>query len=93
MYSKKKKRVFWTFFCLSLSCRLSLSLFCLGVLLLSILWYDFAHGANDVANSIAPFGAIWAIYESGEVSKKKNDLGDNPRCPSSFMTKHICFEF
>ena len=37
----------------------------------------FAHGANDVANSIAPFGAIWAIYESGEVSKKKNDLGDN----------------
>ena len=37
----------------------------------------FAHGANDVANSIAPFGAIWAIYESGEVSSKKNDLGNN----------------
>ena len=34
----------------------------------------FAHGANDVANSIAPFGAIWAIYESGEVSKKKTIL-------------------
>lgn len=34
----------------------------------------FAHGANDVANSIAPFGAIWAIYESGEVSSKKTIL-------------------
>lgn len=37
----------------------------------------FAHGANDVANSIAPFGAIWAIYKSGEVSSKKNDLGND----------------
>ena len=37
----------------------------------------FAHGANDVANSIAPFGTIWAIYKSGEVSSKKNDLGDD----------------
>jgi len=34
----------------------------------------FAHGANDVANSIAPFGAIWSIYKSGELSNKKNDL-------------------
>ena len=37
----------------------------------------FAHGANDVANSIAPFGTIWAIYKSGEVSSKKNDLGND----------------
>ena len=37
----------------------------------------FAHGANDVANSIAPFGAIWSIYKSGELSDKKNDLGSD----------------
>ena len=38
---------------------------------------SFAHGANDVANSIAPFGAIWSIYKSGELSDKKNDLGND----------------
>jgi sodium-dependent phosphate transporter len=25
----------------------------------------FAHGANDVANSIGPFAAVMAIYNSG----------------------------
>ena len=30
---------------------------------------SFAHGANDVANSIGPFAAIYAIYKSGTVSK------------------------
>ena len=30
----------------------------------------FAHGANDVANSIAPFATVFAIYMTGEVSKK-----------------------
>ena len=30
----------------------------------------FAHGANDVANSVGPFAAIYAIYQSGTVSDK-----------------------
>jgi len=33
----------------------------------------FAHGANDVANSIGPMAAVYAIWESGEV-EKKNDM-------------------
>jgi len=35
---------------------------------------SFAHGANDVANAIGPFAAIYSISQSGEVSKK-NDMG------------------
>eukprot|EP00970_Alexandrium_tamarense_P010949 scaffold2288_cov156-Alexandrium_tamarense.AAC.3 len=31
---------------------------------------SFAHGANDVANAIAPIAAVYAIYETGEVSSK-----------------------
>ena len=37
---------------------------------------SFAHGANDVANSIGPFAAIYAIYKSGEVSKNA-DMGND----------------
>jgi phosphate/sulfate permease len=28
---------------------------------------SFAHGANDVANAVGPFAAIYSIYKSGEV--------------------------
>uniref|UniRef100_A0A7S0QA31 Phosphate transporter n=2 Tax=Coccolithus braarudii TaxID=221442 RepID=A0A7S0QA31_9EUKA len=35
---------------------------------------SFAHGANDVANSIGPFAAIYAIHATGEVSSK-SDMG------------------
>lgn len=31
---------------------------------------SFAHGANDVANTIAPMSAIMEIYKTGEVSSK-----------------------
>merc|ERR1712087_606965 len=31
---------------------------------------SFAHGANDVANAMGPFMAIYAIYNDGGVSKK-----------------------
>jgi len=31
---------------------------------------SFGHGANDVANAIAPLSAIFIIYETGEVSSK-----------------------
>ena len=31
---------------------------------------SFSHGANDVANSIGPFAAIWSIYDTGKVSSK-----------------------
>merc|ERR1719356_978121 len=33
----------------------------------------FAHGANDVANSIGPMAAVYGIWESGAV-EKKNDM-------------------
>lgn len=31
---------------------------------------SFAHGANDVANAVAPFAAIFAIYSTGLVTSK-----------------------
>ena len=31
---------------------------------------SFAHGANDVANAIAPLSAVLAIYKDGKVSTK-----------------------
>eukprot|EP00939_MAST-03C_sp_MAST-3C-sp1_P003534 g3534.t1 len=36
----------------------------------------FAHGANDVANSIGPFAAIYVIYKTGVVSDD-SELGDD----------------
>ena len=33
---------------------------------------SFAHGANDVANAMGPFMAIYFIYKEGEVVKKYN---------------------
>jgi len=36
----------------------------------------FAHGANDVANSIGPFAAIYIIYKNGVV-QDDNELGDD----------------
>jgi len=38
---------------------------------------SFSHGANDVANSIGPFAAIYVIYRDGGTLSKKNDLGDD----------------
>lgn len=37
---------------------------------------SFAHGANDVANSIGPFAALYTIYKLGEV-KKNADMGND----------------
>lgn len=31
---------------------------------------SFAHGANDVANSIGPFSAMWAVYRDQDIGKK-----------------------
>ena len=36
----------------------------------------FSHGANDVANAIGPFAAIYMIYRDNEL-KESNDLGSN----------------
>ena len=32
----------------------------------------FAHGANDVANAVGPFSAIYAIYRNGRLEEKSN---------------------
>lgn len=37
---------------------------------------SFAHGANDVANAMGPFMAIYIIYKNGEV-QKKSDAGND----------------
>jgi len=37
----------------------------------------FSHGANDVANSIGPFVAIFIIYRQQENLTKKIDMGDD----------------
>ena len=34
---------------------------------------SFSHGANDVANAIGPFAAMWAIHNAQDLSKK-NDM-------------------
>jgi phosphate/sulfate permease len=35
---------------------------------------SFAHGANDVANAMGPFAAIWGIYEHGIADKSEVPL-------------------
>ena len=32
--------------------------------------FSLSHGANDVANAVGPFAAVWSIYETGKVEKK-----------------------
>ena len=36
-----------------------------ALLVLTSAFACFAHGANDLANAMAPFAAIWAVYTSG----------------------------
>lgn len=31
--------------------------------------FSFAHGSNDVANSIGPFATVYGIYKDGGVAK------------------------
>ena len=37
---------------------------------------SFSHGANDVANAMGPFSAIYVVYTTGVV-ESKGDLGDD----------------
>ena len=32
--------------------------------------FALSHGANDVANAVGPFAAVWMIYSTGKVEKK-----------------------
>ena len=45
---------------------------CSSLQVITACFSSFAHGANDVANSIAPFATIYAIYLTHEVNKKNN---------------------
>ena len=38
--------------------------------LTSCCFFSLSHGANDVANAVGPFSAVWSIYSSGLVEKK-----------------------
>ena len=37
---------------------------------------SFSHGANDIANAVGPFAAIWTIYTTDSFSKK-NEMDYN----------------
>jgi sodium-dependent phosphate transporter len=43
---------------------------CSNLQIITACFSAFAHGANDVANAIAPFASIIAIYDSGNVHSK-----------------------
>ena len=43
---------------------------CSSLQVITACFSSFAHGANDVANSIAPFATVYSIYETESVSKK-----------------------
>ena len=45
---------------------------CTWLQIITACFSSFAHGANDVANSVAPFATIYSIYLTGEVSKKSD---------------------
>ena len=36
---------------------------------------SFAHGANDVANAMGPFTAVWFVYSNNGKYSKKNNIG------------------
>ena len=45
---------------------------CSSLQIITACFSSFAHGANDVANAIAPLATIYSIYLSGEVNKKSS---------------------
>jgi hypothetical protein len=42
---------------------------------------SFAHGANDVANAVGPFAAIYGVYNTGAVRGPARPAPDSPSAP------------
>ena len=38
--------------------------------LTSCCFFSISHGANDVANAVAPFATVWAVYSTGKIGSK-----------------------
>lgn len=46
---------------------------------------SFAHGSNDVANSIGPYAAIYAVWQTSSVASE----AEVPTCESSHMCAQV----
>lgn len=47
-----------------------------GLQIFTAIFDSFSHGANDVANAVAPFSTMYIIYKNNKVSEE-NELGDD----------------
>jgi phosphate/sulfate permease len=38
--------------------------------LTTCIFFSISHGANDIANALAPLASVWLVYDTGELGKK-----------------------
>jgi len=51
----------------------------------------FSHGANDVANAMGPFAAVWMTYKTSSVSQESAEVGDDMYWILAIGGVGICF--